>query len=557
MISWIQRYFQKHFRLVFIVVLIAIGLPMVVIYSAGGGGNSHSIKALERPFFNINLDNPEQNQRLGRDAELSVLLRVGYPALQASQLRQYGLNRVAALALAEQLHLPPPTADQVSKHVLTLRAFQNQEGQFDQSAYTRFGDEIKAGRIPFAMADVNRVMRDDALINNVLALASGPGYVLPTDVKLQLSRVDSTWSVQIASLDYPSFNPSLSPTDDTLKKFQADNSFRYDVPARPRVSLIEFKTADFPPPRAATEAELRNFYNANLASFPVPAEADKKDAAAPATPVDNFPKVRAQVEAALNEAVSRRLASEAANKLTVALYEHRTTAPANSPALAQFLSGLRHPPVALPSFAPAHPPADRAWLARYAGALSGLTRERFFTDPLASPDGYIVLLWNEDLPGYTPALAEVRDRVLADYKESEKRRLFIERGQALKAQLQAAAKSPTGFADKAAAEKLEVKSYANFTLRTAPQDFPRNALEALSLLDQGQVSDMIATEEGKGLLVFAQAKKLPDLTPANPRYAETQAQFAALLASNSENSVLGELVEEELKKTSSPAAATP
>ena len=37
MISWIQRYFQKHFRLVFIVLLIAIGLPMVVIYSAGGG----------------------------------------------------------------------------------------------------------------------------------------------------------------------------------------------------------------------------------------------------------------------------------------------------------------------------------------------------------------------------------------------------------------------------------------------------------------------------------------------------------------------------------------
>ena len=42
MISWIQRYFQKHFRLVFAAILIAVALPMVFIYSASGGtGDSH------------------------------------------------------------------------------------------------------------------------------------------------------------------------------------------------------------------------------------------------------------------------------------------------------------------------------------------------------------------------------------------------------------------------------------------------------------------------------------------------------------------------------------
>ena len=37
MISWIQRYFQKHFRLVFSIILIAVAVPMVFIYSASGG----------------------------------------------------------------------------------------------------------------------------------------------------------------------------------------------------------------------------------------------------------------------------------------------------------------------------------------------------------------------------------------------------------------------------------------------------------------------------------------------------------------------------------------
>ena len=68
-------------------------------------------------------------------------------------------------------------------------------------------------------------------------------------------------------------------------------------------------------------------------------------------------------------------------------------------------------------------------------------------------------------------------------------------------------------------------------------------------LKTGEVSDMIGLSD-KGLLVFAQEKKLPDLSPANPRYAEVQGQLMTFIASNNENTVLGELVEQELKKTS-------
>ena len=553
MISWIQRYFQKHFRLVFLAVLVAIGLPMVVIYSSSGGGHSENIKVLERPFFGVNLDSPEQMRRISLDSELSVFLRVGYPALQAAQLKQYALQRVAGLALADQLHLPTATPDQVSKYILTLRAFQNESGQFDQSVYTRFADSLKTGTGGATIADVNRVLRDDARLADVAKLLGGPGYLQPVDVKLQLSRADSTWTIQVASLDYASFSPELNPTDEALKKFHADNAFRYDVPARPKLSIIELKAADFRPATTPTEEQLRAYYNANIASFPVPAEADKKDAAA-TTPVDNFPKVRAQVEASLINSASRRIASEFANQLTLALFERKFTA--NSTQLADFLAAQRHPAVAIPAFAPGRPPADRPWLANYAGAISRLSSERFFSDPLPSPDGYVVLIWNDSLPAYTPAFLEVREQVAADYRNTEKRRLFSERGAALKASLQAAAATPTGFADKAAAEKLDVKSYANFTLGKPPQDLPEEVGNTLLTLQAGQVSSFIGTAD-KGLLVYAQAKKLPDLTPANPRYAEIQTQFTAMVANYGENSILGELTETELKKTSTGPEATP
>jgi peptidyl-prolyl cis-trans isomerase D len=289
-----------------------------------------------------------------------------------------------------------------------------------------------------------------------------------------------------------------------------------------------------------------------MASFPVPAdEAAKKDPALPETAVDNFPKVRAQVEAALRERASRHLAAQAANEMTVALFDRKIAA--NSPELTAFLTDAKLAAVPVPPFSPANPPADKTWLARYAEPISRLSKDRYFTDPVPTPDGLAVLLWNETLPSYKPLFNEVRERVLADYQESEKRRLFMARGQTLKSQLQAAASTPTGFAEKAAAEKLEVKSHAGFTLRQPPQDIPQPALAALISLEAGQVSDLVGLGD-KGLFVYAQEKKLPDTSTSNPRFAEVQTQLMAYTASSGENAYLGEMVEKELKKTE-PATA--
>ncbi len=555
MISWIQRYFQKHFRLVFAVILIAVALPMVVIYSSsGGGGRNGASKLLERPFFGRNLGNTEETRRILNDATWSVRLKAGYDALQGDQLQQYALQRVAGLALADQLHLPVPTADQVAKSVTTLRAFQNEQGQFDQARYTQFADSLKT-RTDLTAADINRILRDDVRFEALSKLIGGPGYVLPHDIKQQLTLADSTWTVQVATLDYATFNPALNPSEETLKKFFEDNALTYEVPARPRLSLVEFKGSDYLPPNAPTDAELRAAYNTNPARFPVPADADKKDDKPGAT-VDNFPKVRAQVEAALKQAVAARGASKAANDFATALFDRKFAA--NSPELAAFLAEQRHPAKAIAPFAPDQPPADLPWLANYAEQISRLSKERHFSDPLPTTDSFVILLWNDSLPGYKPMFPEVRERVLADYKDREKRKLFIARGQALRTQLQAAAKAaPANFATAAAAEKLEIKSYAGFTLRAPPQDIPYQAFGALQQgLEAGQVSEMAADAE-KGYLVFAQEKKLPDLSPANPRYTELQQQMMTRIANNNSSVYLSGLVETELKKSEASAPARP
>ena len=115
MITWIQRYFHKHFQFVFLLILAAMAIPLVVIFSPSSGARGAQNKVLERDFFGLNLGNEGQASRLFSDGNLSAQLKAGYNALQGAQLQQYALQRVAGLAVADELHLPVPTADQVVK----------------------------------------------------------------------------------------------------------------------------------------------------------------------------------------------------------------------------------------------------------------------------------------------------------------------------------------------------------------------------------------------------------------------------------------------------------
>jgi len=551
MISWIQTYFQKHFRTVFAVLLAVTIVSFIFTIGAAPGIGRAGNKLLEQPFFGHNLGNEQEARRIFRDGNFSAQLRGAYQASNA-QLQEYSLGRIAGLALADDLHVPAPTDKELGAFIGNLPAFKTEQGAFDQTRYKQFEDSLKTSR-EFTIADANRVFRDDARLEALGKIISGPGYVLPSDVAEQLKRSDATWSLAVASLDYASFDAGVQVNDMALQKFFEENAFRYEVPARPKLSLVEFKTAEFIPPVAPTEAEMRAFYEQNKARFPAPAD-DKKLADAAKAATDDFPKVRAQVEQVMKEAAGRNRASKAANDFTVAVYERKVTA--NSADLSALLAAQHRTAVQLPAFTFDNPPADRPWLSNYAEQISRLDKDRFFSDPVPSPDGYIVFLWNDSLPGYKPMLSDVKEKVTADYKESEKRKRFVEAGKALRAKLQAAAKSGK-FDDVAKAEKLEVKSYANFSVRQPPQDLPYAAYGAIqSFLDKGEVSEMVATGD-KGVFTLVVDRKLPDTSTTNPRYAEIQKQLAQYTAAANESATLSALVEAELKKHAPAKNAAP
>lgn len=549
MISWIQRYFQKHFKVVVLLILAAMAVPLVVIFTPSSGIGQGDRRVLTREFFGYNLGSPEDQARLFGDANLSATLHLGFAGIGGDQLQQYALQRAAAIHVADQLHIPPGTKAEIADYIKNLRAFTGPDGAFDAQRYATFRDSLKSGGARVTEGDVSRVLAADVRADKVRQLLAGPGYVLDDDVKTQLARAGTTWTLGVAKIDYAAFNPAVSPAADQLAKFFGDNAFRYEIPPRVQVSAVFYPADKYLPGVTVTEEELQSVFERSPGRFQKPgADAGTTQPAQ----AGDFLLVRDQVENAVKQAKARQLAAKQAADLSLALYEGRVK---NDPTvLDSFLRAHGVQATPLQPFTREGGPAEYGHNAELADAAFKLGEARYFTDALTVENGAVVLLWQDTIPARTPLLSEVQDAVKSDYIENEKRKRFVELGRKLqdtiKARLQAGddfAKAVNTAAD-ANGAKAEVSSLDPFTLANPPEQVDYAVFGALERLEKGGVSDMMMSKD-HGLFVHAADKRLPDLSPANPDYVATRNQLAAMTGQIGAGAYLDQLVETELKKS--------
>jgi peptidyl-prolyl cis-trans isomerase D len=557
MISWIQKNFQHHFRIVFGVVLVVTIISFIFTIGAAPGIGRAGTKTYSQLFFGHDLTKQGTSDSLFGDAALSIQLQIGYMGGESSQVHDYGLQRTAALALADQLKLPAPTRDELANYIRGLQAFAGSDGQFDANRYASFRDNLKANP-RLSEADISRVLGDDVRVAQLRRIIGGPGYVLTGEVREQLIRADSSWTIAVASTEYADFKPEIPVAEDALKHYFEENSFRYTVPPRVGVDFVEYRTSDFVGAISPTPAEIRAFYDENPARFPKPPEpkSAQSDAAKPSNPDADFATVSAQVEQTLKTERASRTTAKAAADLTVAIYEQKLQP--HTPAFNDFIAQNKLALKAVPPFQAETVPPDLGWNEQIVEQAMNLKSDRPVSDALSTANGSLVLFWRETLPSYQPELAQVRDRVVADFRENERRNSFVAMGPTLRAQLEARLKAGDPFEKAAAAVtgpiKLTVKEYPAFVRRQPPKELERSpVLAALERLNQGQVSDLIPTTE-KSFFVYIREKKNPDLAETSPQFSTMQTAIAQQSTTVASGLILHEVVAEELKKSGLPAA---
>ncbi|MDR2674239.1 MAG: peptidyl-prolyl cis-trans isomerase [Opitutaceae bacterium] len=554
MISWIQNTFQKHFRIIFALLLIVIIISFVFVTNASSGLGRADRHMATKPFFDLNLASPVDSERLSRDAALSIELQYGFPA-NGEMLQRFAYPRYTELYLANRLRIPAPTASEKIEHIRGLRRFASQNGQFDAAAYRAFRESRPAA----VQGEIDRVISDDIRIERIHTLLSGPGYVLPADVKQILEEQDTVWTIDIATIDRAGFAPAITPAAADIEDYFKKNTFRYTIAPKVNASCAEFPLAtalaSVPP---ATPEQLRAFYDANPARFPQPADAPPAaESADPKTAADAaYERVRAQVADAYRAEQAMRATGQAASDFAVALFD--SGAKPGAKAFADLLFDHKATYREIPAFDADHVPpeltADPRVARQIAAQAFSLGEDRRVSDAIQTERGSIVLFWNSTIPEREPALEEVRDRVASDYTENEKRRLFTELGRTLRAAAEASLQSGKPFAEAAtaaaaaAAVKIETSSLAGFTRREPPAGLTPQIGAALQTLNQGDISTMIATPD-KGILVYARAKTLPDATEANPRYTEARDEIAAYHGRAAAAAYINDLMNKELNRT--------
>ncbi len=560
MISWIQRYFQHHFKTIFAVLLAAVVISFIFGINASGGFGRGDRRVVDRQFFGYNLSMQEDSQRLMGDASLSANLQLGsFSGLEAEQIQSYAFQRAATLHLADGWHIPASTDAEITDMIKTLRMFAGQDGQFDAKAYATFRDNLKTNSRGLTEGEIKRIISDDVRAKKVQDLLAGPGYVLPGDIKLQLGRADTSWTLATATADYASFTPAIKPTDAELAKFFAENSFRYDIPPRVVANYVEFSALNNLKDITVTDAEVKAYYDANPTRFPKPAEVKPADAKAPATPLKadpaaDFAAVKSMVETTLKLEKAQKLALKAASDAALALYESKLDQSAPGPALEAFFADRKLALKPLAPFTRESGPAELGGSAEIATEAFklGKAQNRYVSEAISSPTGAVILVWKDTQPKRTPTLAEVREKVSADYTDNEKTKRFIDLGKTIKAQLEARLQAGDSFEKAAAAAangvKLEAKTLPPFTMRNRPQDLDYSVFSVLERLEKGQVSDMVRNGD-KGLFVYAVDKKAPDLSEANPQFVDTRKQLASYNARLGGSTYISDLVEKELKKS--------
>ncbi len=547
MISWIQRSFQHHFKAVFGVLLVVTVVSFVIALSPGSNAARGGRTIAQESFFGRNLASQAEMNQIINDAQLSIELRGGYANRDDERAKDYGLQRVAALKMADDLHLPTPAPDspEVKDFIEHLAFFAGPNGQFDPQKYATFQANLaSSGR---GDADIARVVTDDTRIMGFITLLTGPGYVLPSDVKTELARYDTTWSVSTATVDYASYHPEIATPEAALVRYFQTNAARYQIPPEVSASYVDFNAFSYFLQVKVSDAEVRAFYDQDPSRFTKP-----KSAAKPVKPDPNadFAAVKTQVEGALKMDRAKTAALKDASDFAVALYENKI---AYGPALDAYLASrhLREQPLA--PFAENAPPPELGGSPDIADAAFHLSPDRYFSDALPTPIGAAVLIWKADLPARQPLFAEVRDKVKADYLASEKARLFAELGRALKTRLAAEVKGGKSFdqavaiAAAAAGVKITPRNWTAFTLRDRPKDLDETVPATLLHLKPGEFSDM-AVASDNGCIVYAAGARTPDLSERNPHYAQIRQQIAAYFAQVSAGDYLHEVVQREMAR---------
>ena len=544
MISWIQHHLIRHGRWVFLTLLAVIIIAFVFTIGNTPGCTTDRSNYQPNLFYGIDLNSPLEREGLVEKASLSAFLD-GRQNLRGGEVE----TRIAMLHLADKVGVPAPDQEALAEYIQSKNAFRGPDGDFSPDAYTRFVDQFESNpRSPQGM--VIQVLEEDFRIEQVTEALAGPGYILPSEASAQARQSRTKLELSTAGFAYADFQPEIQADEATLKAYYEENKQRYEIPERVKASYVLFESDRFADEVTEPgEAALREHFAANRAEFveayreanPAPEAAESEEGETPAEPEAapvTFEKVRDAVAESFAGQQAARMANEAAQAFAYQLY--RDSIELDSAAFNQILNEAGVSRIEIEPYTRAGA-RQRALSPAMLESAFGLTGKRYYSDAHELDEGFAVLLYEGRIEPTIPPYEEVANAVATDYRSEKKRELFNEKGEALKAELEAALAGGKAFSEAAEALELEASSYEEFEVKDAPRELNRSALQQAQSLDAGEISPMLNLR-GTGTFVYVESKEVPELSEEDPDLAQTRNMLQRWASFTTRSDLTNELV---------------
>jgi|GEM_PF-1517775 len=512
MITWIQTRFQKHFKWLFIALLIVMVVTFVLtIGNQSFFGSNSSNRFKVRDFYGYNLASEGTKTYIEQAARLSALISPEFSQELGddSSLERYSKQRAVGLAIARMIGIAEPDEEQLSAYARTKPLFHDQDGKFSATTYKAIMGMLAARqRVP--ESTILGIMSEDFRIMKVRNLLAGAGFIDPDTLAVDRQSMSTVWTFDLANISFDDFKPEIEAQPEELKKFFDDNQARFEEPEQIQLTQVRFPAISYvgevPMP---SEEQIQATFERNKASF-APAPVQKEDGTTETPEAVLTDAIRASISQNIVQMQALQLAAQAADEYTLTLW--REEVQKDSPRIYELAKSMGAQINQIQPYSRNNPPkvADLSF-SQLAAQWTLATSERYFSDVISGRDAVSVVIFKNTIDARMPAFEEVTESVKEAYLASRRAELFIEQGAKLQAQLKEAVAKGAQFVDAAKELGLSTEVHEDVSLNNASPELSRNGgpLETVSRMEAGQISPMQMTVKG-GFYVFLQNKVVPD-----------------------------------------------
>ncbi|MBN1404873.1 MAG: SurA N-terminal domain-containing protein [Opitutales bacterium] len=544
MITWIQTRFQKHFKWLFMALLVVMIFTFVLTIGNQSFFGSHDTGRYKvQDFYGYNLASEGTKSYLQQAANLSanvspeIVQQIGY----GFDMEMYAKQRAVGLSLARMLGVASPDEAQLADYARSKPIFMDENGKFSAKQYKDVMN-VMALRMRVPEATVIRILEEDFRIAKVREILGGAGFIDPDAIALDRQMAGTEWTFAVAQIPFDSFKPEINPSAEELKAFYDENPGRFEIPEKIQLTQVRFSTMPFVAQvESPSEEQVQAFFERNKYRY-APAPVQKEDGSYERAEPVLDETVRAAVVQDIIQSLALQAAAQKADEYTVALW--REEVPQDSPRVIELAKSMGGTISQIQPYARDAAPRHADLAPSQLNAQWELaTSERYFSDVLPGPGCASVLIYNSTLPSRQPAYEEVTVEVADTYQVSKKAELFIAYADQLRTSIEAGLDAGRQFADVAAELGLKSEQHDKLTLENVNAELGMSGgpLDVVSRLEPGALSPVQLTRSG-AFVALLQDKQLPDLDSVRAD-AEQMKMIRASVSSTDAWSILAALAQ--------------